>query len=303
MNVLSLYLVCLICFVLAVFFIFLLITLFGSCCKRCIDRVRDNRHRLPRRNPMRNMQLPTLWSLWPSRNSASGNIPPATRLRSHIISSVHRMPRAAPRPSNAANATTANAPPATDQSQRTTAPLPSGPRQSRVPMPCGCWIHQNRALAPMRYGPNPSNGGTDIPLTILQSPITAHTIHGPHQSQTMTPMRYGSHTIVRAHTPHGPHQSNSRQPQMLTPEPREGPQSRNSDINNAYISTFIYQKYEDNKNTECVVCLNELKNGEKVMRMPVCSHLYHQKCIVLWLVQEPSCPLCRSPVKLSVSVG
>lgn len=277
MKILALYLVCLICFVVAIFFIFLLITLFGSCCKRFIDHVRDDhRYQLPRRNPMRNMQLSTLWSLWPRRNRASysGNIPPTTRLRSQIISSVYSMPPcAAPRSSNAA---TANAPPATDQSQRTAAPFPSEPRQSRVHRPaCACCIHQSRTLAPMQYEPNPSNGGTDIPHTILQS-------------QTMTPMRYV------------PHQS---QPQTMTPEPREGPKSRNSDMNNAYLSAFFYQKYEDNKNTECVVCLNELKNGERVMRMPVCSHLYHQKCIVLWLVQEPSCPLCRSPIKLSVSVG
>jgi Ring finger domain len=83
--------------------------------------------------------------------------------------------------------------------------------------------------------------------------------------------------------------------------PREGPNRRNSDIG-AHISASMYQKYENDKNTECAVCLVDLKRGERVIRMTICSHLYYEKCICRWLLQEPICPLCRSPVRAQLTV-
>ncbi|KAI4333115.1 hypothetical protein L6164_017960 [Bauhinia variegata] len=42
----------------------------------------------------------------------------------------------------------------------------------------------------------------------------------------------------------------------------------------------------------CSICLEDFKVGSQVTRMP-CLHLYHRNCIVDWLRQTNSCPLCR----------
>ncbi|XP_050231538.1 uncharacterized protein LOC126680458 isoform X2 [Mercurialis annua] len=43
---------------------------------------------------------------------------------------------------------------------------------------------------------------------------------------------------------------------------------------------------------ECSVCLEGIEVSEPAIRMP-CLHCYHQDCIVKWLCQNHSCPLCR----------
>ncbi|XP_038993201.1 uncharacterized protein LOC120116879 [Hibiscus syriacus] len=43
---------------------------------------------------------------------------------------------------------------------------------------------------------------------------------------------------------------------------------------------------------ECVVCLNELLDQDRVTLMP-CGHIYHYDCIIKWLETSYLCPLCR----------
>ncbi|KAL7096748.1 hypothetical protein ACP275_10G099100 [Erythranthe tilingii] len=47
---------------------------------------------------------------------------------------------------------------------------------------------------------------------------------------------------------------------------------------------------------ECVVCLGELMDEEKVRLLPNCRHAFHVPCIDLWFAAHASCPLCRSPI-------
>ncbi|KAJ9147245.1 hypothetical protein P3X46_029425 [Hevea brasiliensis] len=42
----------------------------------------------------------------------------------------------------------------------------------------------------------------------------------------------------------------------------------------------------------CVVCLEELEEEDDLIELP-CSHLYHEDCIVRWLLSSHLCPLCR----------
>ncbi|XP_063781113.1 E3 ubiquitin-protein ligase RNF103 isoform X1 [Pseudophryne corroboree] len=45
--------------------------------------------------------------------------------------------------------------------------------------------------------------------------------------------------------------------------------------------------------TECVVCLENFENGSLLMGLP-CGHVFHQNCIVMWLVGgRHCCPVCR----------
>ncbi|CAK8578933.1 unnamed protein product [Lathyrus sativus] len=45
--------------------------------------------------------------------------------------------------------------------------------------------------------------------------------------------------------------------------------------------------------TECVICLSEFTNGEKVRVLPKCNHGFHVCCIDKWLREHSSCPKCR----------
>uniref|UniRef100_A0ACD6AI36 Uncharacterized protein n=1 Tax=Avena sativa TaxID=4498 RepID=A0ACD6AI36_AVESA len=45
---------------------------------------------------------------------------------------------------------------------------------------------------------------------------------------------------------------------------------------------------------ECVVCLQELEDGDVVRVLPACRHFFHGGCIDAWLRAHSSCPVCRA---------
>ncbi|KAF6166824.1 hypothetical protein GIB67_005700 [Kingdonia uniflora] len=62
--------------------------------------------------------------------------------------------------------------------------------------------------------------------------------------------------------------------------------------------TFTYSIVKDLKigkaELECAVCLNEFEDDESLRLLPKCDHVFHPKCIDLWLVSHITCPVCRS---------
>jgi hypothetical protein len=64
----------------------------------------------------------------------------------------------------------------------------------------------------------------------------------------------------------------------------------------ASLPVYKYEKKSGGGSDECSICLGEMKPKETVKQLPVCTHLFHEGCIDLWLWSHRTCPVCRSPV-------
>lgn len=70
------------------------------------------------------------------------------------------------------------------------------------------------------------------------------------------------------------------------------------------IPVAIYEKSptgigNNNNNvisTDCIICLGEFIDGEKIRVLPKCKHGFHVRCVDVWLLSHSSCPTCRQPV-------
>jgi len=47
----------------------------------------------------------------------------------------------------------------------------------------------------------------------------------------------------------------------------------------------------------CSICLSDQVDGQELLLLP-CKHTMHHECMVDWLQQRLSCPLCRKPIHL-----
>lgn len=46
----------------------------------------------------------------------------------------------------------------------------------------------------------------------------------------------------------------------------------------------------------CTICYEELEATQRVVRLPVCLHVFHYKCIREWLAIKAVCPCCKGDV-------
>lgn len=54
--------------------------------------------------------------------------------------------------------------------------------------------------------------------------------------------------------------------------------------------------------TDCTICIEELKEGDMAAFLP-CKHWFHADCVVLWLKEHNTCPICRSPIEKEAPSG
>ncbi|KAH8172708.1 ring finger domain-containing protein [Sarocladium implicatum] len=52
---------------------------------------------------------------------------------------------------------------------------------------------------------------------------------------------------------------------------------------------------EDGK-AECAICLDDFEEGQTAAFLP-CKHWFHEPCVVLWLKEHNTCPVCRTPME------
>jgi hypothetical protein len=52
----------------------------------------------------------------------------------------------------------------------------------------------------------------------------------------------------------------------------------------------------------CPACLEDVRGGEMVRQLPLCRHVFHVKCIDMWLHSHRTCPTCRCMISPSPAV-
>lgn len=50
--------------------------------------------------------------------------------------------------------------------------------------------------------------------------------------------------------------------------------------------------------SDCVVCIDGFRQGQWCRKLPRCGHVFHRKCVDLWLIKVGTCPICRDRVRL-----
>jgi hypothetical protein len=65
------------------------------------------------------------------------------------------------------------------------------------------------------------------------------------------------------------------------------------------IPAFEYQRKTGAPAEQCAVCINVVRNGEMVRRLPSCGHTFHAPCVDGWLCAHATCPMCRADVKVA----
>lgn len=51
---------------------------------------------------------------------------------------------------------------------------------------------------------------------------------------------------------------------------------------------------DEEESLSCSICLDDFKEFEVCKRFPSCDHVFHSRCIDLWLVHRRTCPICRT---------
>jgi len=58
----------------------------------------------------------------------------------------------------------------------------------------------------------------------------------------------------------------------------------------------LEESQDDLQRTVCIICRDDMHVVEDIKILPVCNHLFHKSCLREWLVQQQSCPTCRSDI-------
>eukprot|EP01016_Furgasonia_blochmanni_P038775 TRINITY_DN4727_c0_g1_i2.p1 TRINITY_DN4727_c0_g1~~TRINITY_DN4727_c0_g1_i2.p1 ORF type:complete len:308 (+),score=48.57 TRINITY_DN4727_c0_g1_i2:61-924(+) len=59
----------------------------------------------------------------------------------------------------------------------------------------------------------------------------------------------------------------------------------------AAFETFSYQAGRVEQE-ECAICFERYKEEDNIMKL-TCGHEFHKECVISWLRQNPTCPMCR----------
>ncbi|CAN0924236.1 Probable E3 ubiquitin-protein ligase RHC1A [Linum grandiflorum] len=84
--------------------------------------------------------------------------------------------------------------------------------------------------------------------------------------------------------------------EQLSTNDRRGPAPASRSSIDALPTIKITQRHL-RSDSHCPVCKDRFESGSEARQMP-CNHMYHSDCIVPWLEQHNSCPVCRQELPL-----
>lgn len=87
--------------------------------------------------------------------------------------------------------------------------------------------------------------------------------------------------------------------EQLAVDERRGPPPASKSSIDALPTVKISRK-DVRSDSHCAVCKDKFEIGSHARKLP-CKHIYHSDCIIPWLSQRSSCPVCRQEVTSQIS--
>ncbi|KAK4112144.1 hypothetical protein N656DRAFT_798492 [Canariomyces notabilis] len=81
-----------------------------------------------------------------------------------------------------------------------------------------------------------------------------------------------------------------------SPQTNAAPPASQAAIDNLEKKRVDDQMLGPDGKAECTICIDEINKGDEVVVLP-CKHWYHGECVVLWLKEHNTCPICRMPIE------
>jgi hypothetical protein len=86
---------------------------------------------------------------------------------------------------------------------------------------------------------------------------------------------------------------------MNQPNKLENKDPLKTHLTESLINQNIQNKEKPNSEIElelCLICHDDIETDQLVIDIPKCNHMMHEECLLHWLRENPSCPLCRSQI-------
>lgn len=80
------------------------------------------------------------------------------------------------------------------------------------------------------------------------------------------------------------------------PQSNAAPPASESAIEKLEKKKLDRQMMGDSAKVECTICIDEMRVGDEVTVLP-CKHWFHGECVILWLKEHNTCPICRAPIE------
>ncbi|KAI3907436.1 hypothetical protein MKX01_036353 [Papaver californicum] len=64
------------------------------------------------------------------------------------------------------------------------------------------------------------------------------------------------------------------------------------------MPVVLIENDTNSNHRSCMVCMDRFSVGARAKSLP-CNHIFHDHCILSWLRQHNSCPLCRSEIVIN----
>lgn len=80
------------------------------------------------------------------------------------------------------------------------------------------------------------------------------------------------------------------------PTSNAAPPATEEGLKNLERKPVSKEMLDNQDKTECSICIDDISEGDMSLYLP-CKHWFHEQCVVLWLKEHNTCPICRTPIE------